>query len=407
MPDGMVESEGEEVVDPDDVHARLNMDLSQPFNEALILKAPKPYNERSPNPHIIKSTDKKVKKKKSKKKAEPDSMNNLLLNHSSSPKTNGNGFKTLKDIAAEAEERSQIEAHTSVKEAMESVDCNGMDDWLSHKPGETAEVKPAKKKKKVPKGGKAKKKKKAASNDIVEDLLNGSPEPLSATPLYTDLVSNDSLTAQYQLIQPASDTFNVSFKFSNTSTGKINNVKLNISNSMSIKLSNGVNGSISVPGSLDGALEMEHLVNFTTSSIYTSQLVKGSVTYYIIRSPTDLIEKIINFTLSFPVSMYVVPTPCTSANFMRIIGGGNLHGVDGIVLPSSDFDIAAKTICSKLNLCVVEQVGESVSLFGKTTSDDALCLLVKQVSAGVHVAVKSTSQQLAGNTADLLRAIQL
>jgi len=135
--------------------------------------------------------------------------------------------------------------------------------------------------------------------------------------------------------------------------------------------------------------------------------LRGSVTYFIETEPGSKDEKIINFTLPLNLAMFIVSAPCTEEQFTKLIASNNLESSSTLTLPlSSPADQCIEQFSTNFKLTVVERIGGAVSLYGKTSRDDELCVLMK-LNGNISIDIKGSDSQLVNSFVDLVNSAKL
>ena len=416
MPDGAMESEDDNVADPTDPHAALNIDLSAPFIESDYIKGPVPYSQ-SQSPAALVVSVKKTKGRKKKKKKNIECEDAPVKNEEFEKK------KTLKDIVAEAEQKTHIAVH-QVPDVPEHT-TQSISDWLNErKPGEESQPqdseKPKKKKSKTKEGKpvKTKKKKKnvdenndgtANASDIILDMLTHEENGVGSHEKFVGeiLGEDENLCLRYHPHTPSPSNLSFSVDFSNSSTSGISSIKFDISDSINTKLVRSSPGDLAIPFVLAPGQNNSHTVSLSLQSIYISQKVKGSVTYFIDNESGSKDEKMINFSLPLNLVLFIVPTPLDTDGFSNLIASNRLDNSASLSLPlKKSQDEYLGYFRDSCRLTVVEQIGGAVSLYGKTARDDEMCVLVK-VNGSVSVDIKGSDQQLINSFIDLITSGKL
>ena len=416
MPDGAMESEDDTAANPDDPHAALNIDLSAPFVESDYIKGPVPYSQSSLPPAALDVSPRKTKVKKKKRKKNVESEDAPVKNQDLERK------KTLKDIVAEAEQKSQIAVHKVPETTEPEHTSQSITDWLNErKPGEESKPhdseKHKKKKSKTKEGkpSKTKKKKKKVDDDLI-DTNDALPDILSlgenGTTNNEDFVGeilgeDETLCLRYHPHTPSPTNLSFSVDFCNTSTHEVSSIKVDISDSINTKLVRSSPGGVTLPFALSPGSHNSYTVSLSLQSIYISQKLKGSVTYFVDNGAGSKDEKMINFALPLSLVLFMVSTPLDSDEFSSLIASNRLDKTSSLSLPlkkSQDEFVAC--FRDSYRLSVVEQIGGAVSFYGKTARDDEMCVLLK-VNGNVNVDIKATDQQLVNSFIDLINSGKL
>lgn len=418
MPEGALESDEEEKkVDPNDPHAALNIDLSAPFVESDYIKGPVPYSQRTNPPPALNLTERRTKGKKKRKKRGVEEEDEPTKSVELEKK------KTLKDIVAEAEKKTQIAVH-KVPEPEPEFTSQSISDWLNErKPGEGPPLKSDKPKKKkgkpkeTTKPAKTKKKKKKnsegdkenTSNNLVPDIMSLEENGVSSTssPAGVILGEDESLSVRYHPHVPSHSNLSLSLDFTNSSPQLVSNIKFDVSDSINTKLVRSSPGGLLLPFCLSAGQTNSFTISLSLQSIYISQKLRGSVTYFIDNPDGGKDEKIINFSLPLNLALFIVSAPCSESQFTELIASNSLGAAGSISLPlSSSNDECVEHFSTRFKLTLVERVEGAASLYGKTARDDELCVLMK-LNGSISIEIKGSDQQLVNSFVDLVNSAKL
>ncbi|KAI0240347.1 AP-3 complex subunit delta-1 [Lamellibrachia satsuma] len=195
--------------------------------------------------------------------------------------------------------------------------------------------------------------------------------------------------------------------FSNLTASHLKDLNFNTLDSLNSKLlrSSGDDG-VKVPFILLPNAENEGQFAFTVSSINMPQKLKGTL-MYIVKNEEGATQEKIDFKLSLPCVSYLVGVPCDGDAFTKLLGSGNLEHKSSMQATVSETDLAPilAKICFLAHFSVVEQIGNTASLYSRSIQSHHLCLLVKLQPNTLNFDGKSNDESLLSNVLDDIRGI--
>ncbi|KAK2138644.1 hypothetical protein NP493_7364g00001 [Ridgeia piscesae] len=136
------------------------------------------------------------------------------------------------------------------------------------------------------------------------------------------------------------------------------------------------------------------------------QKLKGTL-MYIVKNEDGATQEKIDFKLSLPCTSYLVGVPCDGDAFTKLLGSGDLAHKSSMQATVSETDIAPilAKVCFLAHFCVVEQIGNTASLYSRSIQSHHLCLLVKLQPNTLNFDGKSNDESLLSNVLDDIRGL--
>lgn len=285
------------------------------------------------------------------------------------------------------------------------------------------QVKTKKKRKKDKKERKDKKEKKKHKNKLAlqaeyeeaDGITTPSKEQVPPsqedTPVNTKPMSSYRLLAENSCIRltcetranmQRSDQVVVSMVFSNLTNNNINNLELNVMDTLNTKLIRGVgqttHDAVRVPFVLPPSVSNEGQFAFSLNSISQPTRMKGTLTF-MIKSEEGSTHDKLDFRVNIDCSAFLVPVPCKGPDFASLLSSGDLTEKSTMKCSPLDANFAncLMRICFYNHFKVVEKVDQSASLYSRSIQGHHVCLLVKLVNGELTVDGKSSDQTFLSN----------
>lgn len=91
--------------------------------------------------------------------------------------------------------------------------------------------------------------------------------------------------------------------------------------------------------------------------------------------------------------------------FTSMLASGDLQEKYSIQIPGSDIQTTIQTLMNQLKFSVVEQIGESASLYSTSIQQHHICLLVKKVNNGISIDGKSNNGTILSNVLEEVKLV--
>lgn len=227
------------------------------------------------------------------------------------------------------------------------------------------------------------------------------------------LAKNNVLTAEYEL-RPRdewSDQVSVCMVLTNSSTGPVKELELNVSDSAAIGIvtENGVRQlNVKLRKQLDAGESAESNLLLQVSDVTIAHRLHGTISYIQQMNDDTSPQDKLDFWLHVGVSAFLSGTLLAGDSYTDLLSGGTLAHRSSILLrpvQPKQFSQVLAAICSKYHLSVIEQVDLTASLYCRSSSGNHVCLLIKSLSAHLSVEAKSDSLQLLSALLDELPAV--
>ncbi|XP_076811887.1 AP-3 complex subunit delta-1-like isoform X4 [Clavelina lepadiformis] len=439
MPEGAAKTDSENETTKDDPYRALDMDLDSPLTPSETLPRPRHHEVRSkPDEEKVVKEKKQKKKhkkkevKKHKKKSRKAPTESLLVEEPANEQVSEvtqNTPDTIEKKENKAEAKDDLsfwlsnsdavsapEAAKKVEGPEKVVQVNGIEEDEDDHEVAPAKEKKKHKKKKDKKETKKHKKKHHNVNDTVE-MEASSNLQLSS---YKLLGENKEIKLEFETRSSSREEKKivVSCLFENLTENHIKNIEFNILDTLNTRLvrTGGENShdAVPIPFSLPALSRNECQLQLTASSVTMPQRMRGTVTYMVQDQEHTKQEKL-DFKLHLPCSAYLVTTPFSSVflfsfsnHFTKLLTSGDVPDKASVKVDSKGIplDHVLQKLCFFLKLSVVEQVGDSASLYSSSIQHHHICLLVKAAANGfISVDGKSNNASLLSNIMDQAKEI--
>ncbi|XP_035726857.1 AP-3 complex subunit delta-1-like [Vespa mandarinia] len=387
------DSDDYDMIDANDPHRALNIDLDMPLREDERLPVLEHrVVENSPNQKVTEvKTIKKDKghrktKRKSKCVQEKQADNQISMTD-----------MWLEDNTEEAGS-SSIQDYAEVN-SKKNVDIRKDNKRKKSKSQEKhKKVKEVDTKHKKSKKSKSKKEKKSSdyeetagistpSKEILPELRNdlvitenslNSIQPLIA---YDELSKNKTISMMYELKQIADDTSKIIVSILITNIGQklVKEIRFDITDTSTLKLmkNNGDEYGMKLPFQLPPQSSKETQFTILISDVTFAQKLRGTLTYMLENMEGTIQEKL-DFTINLSCSKFMVGHLSHKDILTELLKSGQLVSrIKKEIVPSQEFNAVLNTVCCKCNLTLVEQINNTASLYGHSLKGHHVCLLLK------------------------------
>ncbi|XP_014597795.1 PREDICTED: AP-3 complex subunit delta-1 [Polistes canadensis] len=387
------DSDDYDMIDANDPHRALNIDLDMPLREDERLPVLEHrVVENSPNQKVKEAkTIKKDKghrktKRKSKCVQEKEADNQINMTD-----------MWLEDNIEEVGS-SSIQDYTEVN-SKENVDIRKDSKRKKSKNQEKhKKVKDDDMKHKKSKKSKSKKEKKSSdyeetagistpSKEILPELRNdlvitenslNSIQPLIA---YEKLSKNKTISMMYELKQVADDTSKIIVSILITNIGQklVKEIRFDITDTSTLKLmkNDGEEYGMKLPFQLPPQSSKETQFTILISDVTFAQKLRGTLTYMLENLDGTIQEKL-DFTINLSCSKFMIGHLSHKDILTELLKSGQLVSrIRKEILSSQEFNAVLNTVCCKCNLTLVEQINDTASLYGHSLKGHHVCLLLK------------------------------
>ncbi|XP_015922470.1 AP-3 complex subunit delta-1 isoform X1 [Parasteatoda tepidariorum] len=363
MPDGARSSDDDDGGNPDDPHRALNIDLEEPLNNDVQLLPPAQESVNNHEEKTVKVSSKhkhkKERKEKERSKKSKDSSGHKSKRH-----------KKEKKHKEQEHNLSQL-PQDQTKDKAEYEEAPGI-------------VTPSKER-------------------FISPVTPMTPS-VSIIPTCKSLVKDTNIAVTYEKrIMPGSrNELSVILFLNNCSSFPIKDVEITLLESFNVKLikeQNEPDSCIKVPFSILPEAVIEQQVILSVDNIALFQSVRGTLTY-IIKNPSASSHEKLDFKLELPASSFMIgeiQPRDTRDTLSELLGSNDLSARDSVMIDilNLDFNHIIAKICFHCHFFVVEQYGDSASLYSHSIQGDHVCLLVKYMEPQhISVDAKGTNSTL-------------
>ncbi|KMQ92769.1 ap-3 complex subunit delta-1 [Lasius niger] len=387
------DSDDYDLVDANDPHRALNIDLDMPLRE----------DERLPvleHRVIENDTTKKIEEKGSKKEkghrkskrkikdATENKLNDQAVNNQSSDlwlESNSSPEKVQSpDVGGYTEVSSELQKDSKRKKSKSQS---------KHKKSNEENAKHRKSKK-----SKSKKENKSLdyeetagistpSKEILPELKNDitnsecNANSVQQNISCEELAKNKIISMTYQLRQIPHDTSKVIVSICITNIGQslVKELVFDVPDTSSLKLvrNPGDEFGIKLPFQLPLQSSKETQFTVLVSDVTFAQRLRGTLTY-MFESKNGTEQEKLDFTVHLSCSKFMVGHLSHKDILTELLKSGQLVSkIRTEVTISLDFEVVLNIICRKCNLTLVEQIDDTASLYGHSLKGHHVCLLLK------------------------------
>ncbi|EFN83215.1 AP-3 complex subunit delta-1 [Harpegnathos saltator] len=384
------DSDDYDLVDTNDPHRALNIDLDMPLREDERLPV---LEHRVIENNITRKAEEKGNKKekgrrKSKRKIKEATGDKAINQRESSDlwlENNPSPEKTESPVIGEYTEVSSEPQKESKRKKSKSQD--------KHKKSNEDDVKHRKSKK-----SKSKKENKSLgyeetagistpSKEILPDLKNDiasneyNANPVKQNVSYEELAKNKVISMAYELkqIPHESSKVIVSIRITNIGQTLVRELVFDVPDTSSFKLvrNPGDEFGIKLPFQLPLQTSKETQFTVLVSDVTFAQRLRGTLTY-MFESREGTQQEKLDFTVHLSCSKFMVGHLSHKDILTELLKSGQLVSkIRKEMTPTQDFGTVLNVICRKCNLTLVEQIEDTASLYGHSLKGHHVCLLLK------------------------------
>lgn len=418
------DSDDYDLIDANDPHRALNIDLDMPLRE----------DERLPvleHRVIENDTTKKIEKKESKKEKEHkkskrkvkgatgNKLNAQAVNNQSSDlwlESNSSPEKVQSlDVGGYIEVSNELQKSSKRKKSKSQS---------KHKKSNEEDAKHRKSKK-----SKSKKENKSLdyeetagistpSKEILPELKNDitnsecNANSVQQNISYEELAKNKVISMTYELRQIPNDSSKVIVSICITNIGQplVKELVFDVPDTSSLKLvkNSGDEFGIKLPFQLPLQSSKETQFTVLVLDVTFAQRLRGTLTY-MFESENGTEQEKLDFTVHLSCSKFMVGHISHKDILTELLKSGQLVSkIRKEVTVSLDFDVVLNIICRKCNLTLVEQIDDTASLYGHSLKGHHVCLLLKYNRATGNLIIEGKGDNnslLSGIGEEILRVL--
>ncbi|EZA48333.1 AP-3 complex subunit delta-1 [Ooceraea biroi] len=248
-------------------------------------------------------------------------------------------------------------------------------------------------------------------NDITDAEYNADSVSQPSVP-YEELAKNKVISMTYELRQIPHDSDKVIVSICITNIGQplVKELVFDVPDTSSLKLvrNPGDEFGIKLPFQLPLQSSKETEFTVLVSDVTFAQRLRGTLTYMFEGKEGTQQEKL-DFTVHMSCSKFMVGHLSHKDILTELLKSGQLMSkIQREVTPSQDFDTVLSVICRRCNLTLVEQIGDTASLYGHSLKGHHVCLLLKYNGATGSLMVEGKGDNnslLSGIGEEILRIL--
>ncbi|KAG7209490.1 hypothetical protein KM043_015576 [Ampulex compressa] len=415
------DSDDYDLVDANDPHRALNIDLDMPLREDERLPVLEHRIIENNHAQVVvdsKGTKKDKGHRKSKKKTKDikdkeynnkEEMTDLWLE-------NNTGLEKIQSTLSNEYTEVFNEKSTEQKEGKRKKSKS----QEKHKKMSEEDSKHRKSKK-----SKTKKEKKSSdyeetagistpSKEILPDLKGDfvSEENTVLVQSYEELAKNKVLSMTYEIkqIPDESNKLEALILIRNTGQKLMKELVFDVSDTSSLRLirNTGDEFGVKLPFQLPPQTSKETQFTIVVSDVTFAQKLRGTLTY-MLETTEGMLQEKLDFTIQLSCSKFMIGHLSHKDILTELLKSGQLvYKVRREIVPSQEFDVVLNTICHKCNLTLVEQVNDTASLYGHSLKGHHVCLLLKHNKSVGNLLVEGKGDNntlLSGIAEEILRIL--
>ncbi|GAB1868903.1 AP-3 complex subunit delta-1 [Camponotus japonicus] len=388
------DSDDYDLIDANDPHRALNIDLDMPLREDERLPV---LEHRVIENDTTKKIDEKGRKKekahrKSKRKIKENAIENKLndqtmnnessdlwLESNSSPEkiqSPDNGGYT--EVSSELQKDSKRKKSKSQNKHKKSNEEDG-----KHRKSKKSKSKKENKSFDYEETAGISTPSKEILPELKSDIMNSeyNANSVQQNISYEELAKNKVISMTYELRQIPHDSSKVIVTICITNIGQplVKELVFDIPDTSSLKLvrNSGDEFGIKLPFQLPLQSSKETEFTVLVSDVTFAQRLRGTLTYMFEgRNGTE--QEKLDFTVHLSCSKFMVGHLSHKDILTELLKSGQLISkIREEVTISLDFDMVLNIICRKCNLTLVEQINDTASLYGHSLKGHHVCLLLK------------------------------
>ncbi|CAL1684949.1 unnamed protein product [Lasius platythorax] len=387
------DSDDYDLVDANDPHRALNIDLDMPLRE----------DERLPvleHRVIENDTTKKIEEKGSKKEkghrkskrkikdATENKLNDQAVNNQSSDlwlESNSSPEKVQSpDVGGYTEVSSELQKDSKRKKSKsQSKHKKSNEENAKHRKSKKSKNKKENKSLDYEETAGISTPSKEILPELKNDITNSECNANSVQQNISceELAKNKIISMTYQLRQIPHDTSKVIVSICITNIGQslVKELVFDVPDTSSLKLvrNPGDEFGIKLPFQLPLQSSKETQFTVLVSDVTFAQRLRGTLTY-MFESKNGTEQEKLDFTVHLSCSKFMVGHLSHKDILTELLKSGQLVSkIRTEVTISLDFEVVLNIICRKCNLTLVEQIDDTASLYGHSLKGHHVCLLLK------------------------------
>ncbi|XP_071558191.1 AP-3 complex subunit delta-1 [Temnothorax nylanderi] len=250
--------------------------------------------------------------------------------------------------------------------------------------------------------------------ELKDDIMNSEYNAITVQQdiSYEELAKNKVISMRYELRQIPHDSSEIIVSICITNIGQplVKELVFDVPDTSSLKLvrNPGDEFGIKLPFQLPLQSSKETEFTVLVSDVTFAQKLRGTLTYMFESTEGTQQEKL-DFTVPLSCSKFMVGHLSHKDILTELLKSGQLVSkIRREVTPSKDFDTVLNIICRKCNLTLVEQIDDTASLYGHSLKGHHVCLLLKynRVTENLLIEGKGDNNSLlSGIGEDILRIL--
>lgn len=420
LPPGAEISDSDEydLVDANDPHRALNIDLDMPLREDERLPV---LEHRAIENKITKKVEEKENKKekghrKSKRKVK-NVMENKVNNETESNfwlETNSSPEKVQSPPIGEyIEVSSEPQKDSKRKKSKSQNKHKKSNEDAKHRKSKKSKSKKENKSLDYEETAGISTPSKEILPELKNDIINSEYNVITAQQDENEeLAKNKVISMMYGLRQIPHDSNKiiVSICITNISQSLVKELILDVPDTSSLKLvrNPGDEFGIKLPFQLPLQSSKETEFTVLVSDVTFAQRLRGTLTY-MFESKEGTQQEKLDFTVPLSCSNFMVGHLSHKDILTELLKSGQLISkIRKEVMPSQDFEAVLNIICRKCNLTLVEQINDTASLYGHSLKGHHVCLLLKYNRATENLVIEGKGDNnslLSGIGEEILRIL--
>lgn len=215
------------------------------------------------------------------------------------------------------------------------------------------------------------------------------------------ICSDDNVTVAINLASCASASgreIEVPLVIRNSGAKRISAVSVNVKDSIAVKMIRSSPGAVTHKVKISPKSSSEIPIKIQVNNVTQEQKLTGNLTYTLGKSTTS--EKL-KFSVSLPCYIFMTPATISSEQINQHISSGSLafssSGQLNLKVPRP-FEEAAQILASLLRLRLIETIGTTATMYGRSVQDHHVFVLCKGVSKNqISMDIRSSSDALASS----------
>ncbi|CAI5442796.1 unnamed protein product [Caenorhabditis angaria] len=217
---------------------------------------------------------------------------------------------------------------------------------------------------------------------------------------YISLAANKIVALDY-LTKPSLDAMDhgrvrIFIKVRNLGKSKLQKIELSVVDTLNAKVIRNED-TILLSDELDLNENCESSFEIQAQSIDVARIMRGTMTYFVVEDEGTSEDKL-DIRLSLPTTTFIVKSKIKKDEYSVLLASDDVDYSASSQVKSVTGEVNLKAILRGLeqraNFSIVEETAKAASLFARTISGQAICLLVKKTSDGLQIDGKAGEDQL-------------